>query len=231
LPKYHRMIAEHEDEIGVTVGLGVTQSGGELLITEVETMPGSGRRILTGQLGDVMKESAQIAISYIRAHADRLGILSSKLRKLDLHIHLPEGAQPKDGPSAGITLVTSLVSALTEIPVRRDLAMTGEITLRGQVLQIGGVKEKLLAAKRGDIKEVLIPKENTKDLAEVPDEIKQGLKITPVEALDEVIGIALTRAPTALTPEEIAEDARRIQLMKDDVLPPSAAPEDTVSTA
>lgn len=231
LPKYHRMSAEHGDEVGVTIGLGVTPAGGELLITEVETMPGSGRRILTGQLGDVMKESAQIAISYLRTHADKLGILSSKLRKLDLHIHLPEGAQPKDGPSAGVTLVTSILSALTEIPVRRDLAMTGEITLRGQVLQIGGVKEKLLAAKRGDIKEVLIPKENAKDLAEVPDEIKQGLKITPVESLDEVIAIALTRAPGALTPEQIAEDERRIHDMKDELVVPSAAPEDTGTRA
>jgi ATP-dependent Lon protease len=230
LAKYHRMIAEHEDEVGVTIGLGVTHSGGELLITEVETMPGSGRRILTGQLGDVMKESAQIAISYIRTHADRLGVLSSKLRKLDLHIHLPEGAQPKDGPSAGITLVTSIVSALTEIPVRRDLAMTGEITLRGQVLQIGGVKEKLLAAKRGDITEVLIPKENVKDLSEVPDEIKHGLKITPVESLDEVIAISLVRPPKALTPAEISADEQRIRDIKEDVPTPTAG-DDSVSRA
>jgi ATP-dependent Lon protease len=153
------------------------------------------------------------------------------LRKLDLHIHLPEGAQPKDGPSAGITLVSSLVSALTDIPVRHDLAMTGEITLRGQVLQIGGVKEKLLAAKRGDIKEVLIPKENVKDLAEVPDEIKQGLKITPVESLDEVIALALIRAPTPLTDAEVVEDERRMQEMKDELITPSAGPEDSVSTA
>ena len=231
LPKYHRISAEHGDEIGVTIGLGVTPAGGELLITEVETMPGGGRRILTGQLGDVMKESAQIAISYIRAHADRLGIQSSKLRKLDLHIHLPEGAQPKDGPSAGITLVTSIVSALTEIPVRRDLAMTGEITLRGQVLQIGGVKEKLLAAKRGEVSEVLIPKENVKDLAEVPDEIKHGLKITPVESLDEVISIALTKPPKPLTPDEIAEDAQRMREMKDEIGQTEPTTQDAVSTA
>jgi ATP-dependent Lon protease len=230
LPKYHRMLAEHEDEVGVTIGLGVTPSGGELLITEVETMPGSGRRILTGQLGDVMKESAQIAISYIRTHADQLGVLSSKLRKLDLHIHLPEGAQPKDGPSAGITLVTSIVSALTEIPVRRDLAMTGEITLRGQVLQIGGVKEKLLAAKRGDIKEVLIPKENVKDLAEVPDEIKLGLKITPVESLDEVIAISLVRSPQPLTPAEIAADEQRIRDSREEMQPGTVG-DDAISTA
>jgi ATP-dependent Lon protease len=231
LPKYHRMANDHGDEIGVTIGLGVTPAGGELLITEVETMPGAGRRIITGQLGDVMKESAQIAISYIRTHADRLGVLSSKLRKLDLHIHLPEGAQPKDGPSAGVTLVTSTISALTEIPVRSDLAMTGEITLRGQVLQIGGVKEKLLAAKRGDIKEVLIPKENVKDLADVPDEIKQGLKVTPVESLDEVIAIALVRAPKALTAQEIEQDEQRIRDIKDTVPPQGAGAEDTVTTA
>jgi ATP-dependent Lon protease len=208
-PKYHRMAADKENEVGITIGLGVTPSGGELLITEVETMPGTGKRTMTGQLGDVMKESAEIAVSYIRTRADQLGILTSRIKRTDVHIHLPENALPKDGPSAGVTLLTSLVSALTNIPVRQDLAMTGEITLRGLVLQIGGLKEKLLAAKRGGMKEVIIPKENAKDLPEVPTEITKGLKITPVESLDEVIAIALVRAPTALSAEEIALEERR----------------------
>ena len=206
--KYHRLAAEEHDEVGISTGLGVTSTGGELLITEVETMPGTGKRNVTGHLGDVMKESAQIAFSYIRARADDFGIRTSAMKKLDIHIHLPEGAHPKDGPSAGVTLVTSLVSALTNISVRRDLAMTGEITLRGLVLQIGGLKEKLLAAKRGGMSEVIIPEENAKDLAEVPDEITKGMKITPVTRLSEVIAIALTRAPIPLTPEEIATEEK-----------------------
>ena len=220
LPRYRHMSAEKEDEIGITVGLGVTPSGGELLITEVKTMPGNGKRSVTGQLGDVMKESAQIAFSYLRSKADELGILTSALKKTDVHIHLPEGALSKDGPSAGITLVTSLVSALTGIPVRKDVAMTGEITLRGLVLGIGGLKEKLLAARRGGVKEVIIPKDNEKDLAEVPDEIKRAVKITPVEKLDEVIAIALTRSPTPLTEDEIQEEQKRIAAMRDE--PPPA---------
>lgn len=219
LARYRHMRSELEDEIGITVGLGVTSSGGELLITEVKTMPGTGKRSVTGQLGDVMKESAQIAFSYMRTKADTLGIYTSVLRKTDVHIHLPEGAMSKDGPSAGITLVTSLVSALTGIPVRRDVAMTGETTLRGLVLGIGGLKEKLLAARRGGVKEVVIPKENEKDLAEVPDEIKRAIKITPVETLEEVIAIALTRAPTPLTEEEIQEEEKRIAEWRDDPMP------------
>jgi ATP-dependent Lon protease len=230
-PRFHRMAADKENEIGITIGLGVTQSGGELLITEVETMPGSGKRTTTGQLGDVMKESAEIAFSYIRSRADSLGILTSRLKKTDVHIHLPENALPKDGPSAGVTLVTSLVSALTRIPVRKDLAMTGEITLRGLVLQIGGLKEKLLAAKRGGIKEVIIPKDNEKDLAEVPAEILNNLKITPVEYLDEVIPVALTAPPKPLTPEEIAAEERRLAILsKEDLPPPAAGLGDNVAT-
>jgi ATP-dependent Lon protease len=221
LPRYRHMSAEKEDEIGITVGLGVTPSGGELLITEVKTMPGNGKRAVTGQLGDVMKESAQIAFSFLRSRADELGILTSALKKTDVHIHLPEGALSKDGPSAGITLVTSLVSALTGIPVRKDVAMTGEITLRGLVLGIGGLKEKLLAARRGGVKEVIIPKDNEKDLAEVPDEIKRAVKITPVEKLDEVIAIALTRSPTPLTEDEIQEELKRIAAMRDEPPPPA----------
>jgi ATP-dependent Lon protease len=228
-PRYHRMAQDKENEIGITIGLGVTSSGGELLMTEVETMPGTGKRTTTGQLGDVMKESAELAFSYIRSRADSLGILTSNLKKTDIHIHLPESA-PKDGPSAGVTLVTSLVSALTRIPVRKDLAMTGEITLRGLVLQIGGLKEKLLAAKRAGLKEVIIPKENAKDLADVPDEIKKNLKITPVEYLDEVIHIALTQQPKGLTPDEIlAEERKLAALMKEDMPSQAAIAEDNVA--
>ena len=219
LPKFHHTVAEKEDEVGITHGLGVTSAGGELLITEVKAMPGTGMRNVTGQLGDVMKESAQIAISFIRAHADELGILTSKLQKTDIHIHLPEGAYPKDGPSAGVTLVSSLVSALTGIPVRKDIAMTGEITLRGLVLQIGGLKEKLLAAKRAGITEVIIPKDNEKDLVEVPEEIKKQIKITPVERLEEVVKIALTREPVALTQKEIEEEEKRILAIREELHP------------
>jgi len=224
VPRFQHTEPEEHGEIGISNGLGVTSTGGELLITEVETMPGSAKLSVTGQLGDVMKESAQIAVSYIRSKAYTFGILPSELKKLDIHIHLPEGAIPKDGPSAGITLVSSLVSALTHIPVRHDVAMTGEITLRGIVLQIGGLKEKLLAARRGKIREVIIPKENEKDLAEVPEEILQDLKISPVTHLDEVIRIALTQPTTPLTEEQIEEEEKR---MAEDtnVIPPDSTPE------
>ena len=214
LPRFHQMEAEDKNEIGITNGLGVTSAGGELLITEVETMPGSGKFVVTGQLGDVMRESADIAFSFIRSRGDKLGILNSKLKKMDIHVHLPENAVPKDGPSAGVTLVTSLASALTHIPVRKDVAMTGEITLRGLVLQIGGLKEKLLAAKRNGMKSVLIPKFNEKDLAEVPDEIKKEMKIIPVEHVDEVIAHALCEKPRPLTPEEIEEEEKRLVEMR-----------------
>jgi ATP-dependent Lon protease len=232
LPRFHHQEAEEHDEIGITNGLAVTSGGGELLITEVETMPGAGKRSVTGQLGEVMKESAEIAFSYVRAHADELGIMTSDLKKHDVHIHLPENALPKDGPSAGVTLVTSLASALTGIPVRRDVAMTGEITLRGLVLQIGGLKEKLLAAKRHNMKEVLIPQENEKDLADVPDEIKKEMKITPVERLDQVLAVALRRPPTPLTPEQREEDERRLAEMREHMQPPGDPPagETPVST-
>lgn len=230
--KYHHQHAEEKDEVGLTNGLGVTMAGGELLITEVESMPGSGKRSMTGQLGDVMKESAEIAFSYIRSNSDMLGIYTSELKKMDIHIHLPENAQPKDGPSAGITLVTSIVSALTNIPVRRDVAMTGEITLRGLVLQIGGLKEKLLAAKRSGMKEVIIPKENEKDLADVPKEITREMKISPVEKLDEVIGIALVRPIRPLTPEEVEAEQKKLdEIDKGEAKPIGTAVEhDQVST-
>jgi ATP-dependent Lon protease len=221
LPRFHSMEAEEHDEVGITNGLAVTSGGGELLITEVETMPGSGKRSVTGQLGDVMKESAELAFSYVRSRADDLGIMTSDMQKQDIHVHLPENALPKDGPSAGVTLVTSLASALTGIPVRRDVAMTGEITLRGLVLQIGGLKEKLLAAKRHGMKEVLIPLENEKDLADVPDEIKKEMKITPVERLEQVLAVALKRAPTPLTVEQREEDSKRLAEMREHLPRPS----------
>jgi ATP-dependent Lon protease len=182
---------EENDQIGLVTGLAWTQVGGELLCVETLTMPGKGKLNVTGKLGDVMKESAQAAVSFVRSRAENLGIDKKFYDELDLHIHIPEGAIPKDGPSAGITMCTSLVSALTRRPVRRDVAMTGEITLRGRVLPIGGLKEKLLAAHRGGIKTVIIPKENEKDLKDIPKVVTRQIKIVSVEHMDEVLGHAL----------------------------------------
>ena len=168
-------------------------------------MPGTGQLIVTGQLGDVMKESVEAARSVVRARARRLGIADSVFEKRDIHVHFPEGATPKDGPSAGAAITTALVSALTRIPVRADVAMTGEITLRGEVLAIGGLKEKLLAAHRGGIKTVLIPEENVKDLAEIPDAVKNQLEIVPVRWIDKVLETALERVPQPLPEETPAE--------------------------
>jgi ATP-dependent Lon protease len=193
VPKYKHAKGENKNEVGVTCGLAWTQVGGELLMTEVSVMKGSGQLQLTGKLGEVMKESAQAAQSFVRTRANSLGIFSQVFKDMDVHIHVPEGAVPKDGPSAGVTITTSLVSALTGIPVRKDVAMTGEITLRGKVLPIGGLKEKLLAAKRAEMKTVLIPHENLKDLEEVPDEISNGLVILPMKHVDEVLKNALSR--------------------------------------
>ena len=190
-PKYRYGQAEERDEIGLTTGLAWTQVGGDILVTEVSIMPGRGKLIITGKLGDVMQESAQAAMSYVRSRADLLGLDRNFYQKVDVHIHVPEGAMPKDGPSAGITMATSLVSALIRVPVRRDLAMTGEITLRGRVLPIGGLKEKALAAHRSKIKAVLIPKENEKDLAEIPKSVLSELEVLPVEHMDEVLRHAL----------------------------------------
>jgi ATP-dependent Lon protease len=195
--------AESEDLVGVTTGLAWTEVGGELLTIEAVTLPGKGRVTATGKLGDVMKESVQAAESYVKSRSTAFGILPSIFEKKDIHVHVPEGATPKDGPSAGIGMVTTIVSVLTGIPVRRDLAMTGEITLRGRVLPIGGLKEKLLAALRGGLKTVLIPLENEKDLAEIPDNVKRGLKIVPVNTVDEVLLHALTGP---LTPIDWAEE-------------------------
>jgi len=183
--------AEEEDHIGVTTGLAWTEVGGDILFIEAADMPGKGRVQQTGKLGDVMKESIDTAYSVVRAHSKELGIDSKIFEKTDVHIHVPEGATPKDGPSAGIAMFTTLVSVFTKTPVKKDVAMTGEITLQGRVLPIGGLKEKLLSALRGGIKTVIIPKENSKDLAEIPDNVKEGLKIIPVSSVKEVLEIAL----------------------------------------
>ena len=185
--------AEEEDHIGVTTGLAWTEGGGDILFIEAVDMPGKGIVKQTGKLGDVMKESIETAYSVVRSHAEKLGIKPEVFEKTDIHVHVPEGATPKDGPSAGIAMYTTLVSVLTKVPVRKDVAMTGEITLQGRVLPIGGLKEKLLSALRGGIKTVIIPKDNEKDLREIPDNVKKGLKIIPVSNADEVLEIALHR--------------------------------------
>jgi ATP-dependent Lon protease len=185
--------AEQDNEIGLVTGLAWTEVGGDLLQVEATLVPGKGQLILTGQLGDVMKESASAALSVVRARTERLGIDLDFLQKLDVHLHVPEGATPKDGPSAGIAMATALVSVLTKIPVRADVAMTGEITLRGRVLPIGGLKEKLLAALRGGIRTVIVPEENRKDLADIPKSVTQAIKIVPARWIDEVLDIALER--------------------------------------
>ena len=183
--------AEKQDHIGVTTGLAWTEVGGDILFIEAVDMPGKGKVTQTGKLGDVMKESIETAYSVVRAHSKDLGIDPEVFEKTDVHVHVPEGATPKDGPSAGIAMYTTLVSVFTKTPVKKDVAMTGEITLQGRVLPIGGLKEKLLAALRGGIKTVIIPKENEKDLAEIPDNVKKGMKIIPVDNVSEVLKIAL----------------------------------------
>jgi ATP-dependent Lon protease len=202
--KYNYGRAEQQNQVGQVVGLAWTEVGGDLLTIEVATMPGKGNIIRTGSLGDVMKESVEAARTVVRSRARMLGIKDEAFEKRDLHIHVPDGATPKDGPSAGIAMTTAIVSALTGIPVRADVAMTGEITLRGEVTAIGGLKEKLLAALRGGIKTVLIPEENVKDLQEIPDNVKSGLDIVPVKWIDKVLDVALERKPVALTDDEIA---------------------------
>ena len=191
VPRHRFGMAELTDQIGLVTGLAWTELGGELLTTEVTLMPGKGKLIITGKLGEVMQESAQAAMSYVRSRAERFGIDKKFNETIDLHIHVPEGAIPKDGPSAGITMTTALISALAKIPVRRDLAMTGEITLRGRVLPIGGLKEKAMAAHRGGIRIILIPSENKKDVREIPRKVREELQIIPVEHMDEVLRLAL----------------------------------------
>jgi ATP-dependent Lon protease len=195
--------AEQQNQVGQVVGLAWTEVGGDLLTIEAALMPGKGNVLRTGSLGDVMKESVEAARTVVRSRARALGIKDEVFEKKDVHIHVPDGATPKDGPSAGIAMTTALVSALTGIPVRADVAMTGEITLRGEVTAIGGLKEKLLAALRGGIKTVLIPEENTKDLQEIPENVKNDLEIVPVKWIDKVLEIALERQPTPLTEEEV----------------------------
>lgn len=190
-PKFRYGMAEEQDEVGITTGLAWTQVGGDLLQTEVTIMPGKGRVTISGKLGDVMKESATAAISYVRSRAREMGLTQDFYDNIDIHIHVPEGAIPKDGPSAGITMATSIASALSRVPVRKDVAMTGEITLRGKVLPIGGLKEKLLAAHRGGIKKVIIPHENAKDIKEVPKKILKAMKIVTAEHVDTVFTHAL----------------------------------------
>ena len=208
--------AEDEAQVGRVTGLAWTQVGGELLTIEAAAVKGKGNYIATGSLGDVMQESIKAAMTVVRTRGDALGIAHTRFGETDIHVHMPEGATPKDGPSAGIALTTALVSALTGIPVRADVAMTGEVTLRGRVLQIGGLKEKLLAAHRGGVKLVLIPQDNVRDLKEIPDNVKAGLEIRPVSSIDEVLEAALVRKPEPLPPEpapvvnkvDLAADAR-----------------------
>jgi ATP-dependent Lon protease len=206
VPRFRYGETEAEDMVGVVTGLAWTEVGGEILTIESVLLPGKGQIRQTGKLGDVMQESVQAAYSYIRSKATQFGIKPPYFDKRDIHVHVPEGATPKDGPSAGIGMATSIVSAITGIPIRRDIAMTGEITLRGRVLPIGGLKEKLLAALRAGITTVFIPKENEKDLIEIPDNVKKGMTIIPVSHVDEVINQALVRKPEPIIWEEKPDD-------------------------
>ena len=192
VPKYRPSVAEQKNEIGIATGLAWTEAGGEILVTEATLMNGKGVLTLTGKLGDVMQESAQAAMSYVRSKAEDFGLALDFNKRTDIHIHVPEGAIPKDGPSAGITIATAMISALTKVPIRKDVAMTGEITLRGKVLPIGGIKEKLLAAHRAGVGTIIVPKDNEKDLADVPKNVLDQLKIYMVEGMDEVLAQALT---------------------------------------
>src|SRR5213078_3805000 len=203
--KYNYGRAEKQNQVGQVVGLAWTEVGGDLLTIESALMPGKGNILRTGSLGDVMKESVEAARTVVRSRARLLGIRDEVFEKKDIHIHVPDGATPKDGPSAGAAMTTAFVSALTGIPVKADVAMTGEITLRGEVTAIGGLKEKLLAAHRGGIKTVMIPEENVKDLQDIPENVKNGLEIVPVKWIDRVLEIALERSPQALPDEEPAK--------------------------
>ncbi|WP_299932612.1 endopeptidase La [uncultured Pelagimonas sp.] len=205
--KYRYGLAEEENQVGVVTGLAYTSVGGDLLHIEALKLPGKGRMKTTGKLGDVMKESIEAAASYVRSISPEIGVKPPKFDTLDIHVHVPDGATPKDGPSAGLAMVTSIVSVLTGIPVRRDIAMTGEVSLRGNAMPIGGLKEKLLAALRGGITTVFIPEENEKDLAELPDNVKNGLKIIPVKHVSEVLEQALTAQPEPVEWDEAAEEA------------------------
>jgi ATP-dependent Lon protease len=202
VPKYRYGEIESEPQVGIVTGLAWTDVGGELLTIEGVMMPGKGKMTVTGNLRDVMKESISAAASYVRSRAINYGIEPPLFDRRDIHVHVPEGATPKDGPSAGVAMATAIISVMTGIPVRHDVAMTGEITLRGRVLPIGGLKEKLLAAARGGIKTVFIPEDNAKDLTEISDAIKGGMDIIPVARLDDVVNKALVRPPVPIVWEE-----------------------------
>jgi ATP-dependent Lon protease len=210
--KYGEMDAE--DQVGIITGLAYTDFGGDILTIEAVKMPGKGRMTVTGNLKDVMKESISAANSYVRSRATKFGLEPPSFERTDVHIHVPDGATPKDGPSAGAAMATAIVSVLTGIPIKKDIAMTGEVTLRGRVTAIGGLKEKLLAALRSGVKTVLIPAENEKDLAEVPDNVKAEMKIIPVSTMDEVLSHALTRQPVAIEWSEA--DAPPVSVPDDD---------------
>jgi len=200
VPRFRPSMAEEKNEIGIATGLAWTEVGGEILVTEATLMPGRGRLMLTGKLGDVMQESAQAAMSWVRSKTAELGIPGDFNRRTDVHVHIPEGAIPKDGPSAGITLATAMVSALARVPTRRDVAMTGEITLRGKVLPIGGVKEKVLAAHRAGLLNIILPKDNEKDLADIPKIVLDSMSVNLVETMDEVLKTALAGPLPAVPP-------------------------------
>lgn len=212
---------EKTDEVGVATGLAWTEAGGDTMAVEVEIMPGKGTLLLTGQLGEIMQESAQAAVSYARAHTQALDLKSIDFDKIDIHIHLPEGAIPKDGPSAGITMATALISALTSTPVHRDVALTGEITLRGRVLPIGGLREKVLAAYRAGIKTILLPKRNSKDLVDVPRKVQRGLNFVYVESMDEVLPVALVQKPTPTRRRTASINTRRSIKQHDQEIAPA----------
>ncbi|WP_170357663.1 endopeptidase La [Ruegeria arenilitoris] len=222
VPKFRYGLAEQDDQVGVVTGLAWTSVGGDLLHIEALKLPGKGRMKTTGKLGDVMKESIDAASSYVRSISPQIGVKPPQFDKIDIHVHVPDGATPKDGPSAGLAMVTSIVSVLTGIPVRKDIAMTGEVSLRGNAMPIGGLKEKLLAALRGGIKTVLIPEENEKDLADIPDNVKEGLEIIPVKHVSEVLERALVRKPEPIEWDEAAEEAAAAAAKASDNSGPSA---------
>ncbi|MCW5759810.1 MAG: endopeptidase La, partial [Phenylobacterium sp.] len=201
--KYRYGETDAEDAVGIITGLAYTDFGGDILTIEAVKMPGKGRMSITGNLKDVMKESISAANSYVRSRATKFGIEPPSFERTDVHIHVPDGATPKDGPSAGAAMATAIVSVLTGIPIRADIAMTGEVTLRGRVTAIGGLKEKLLAAMRSGVKTVLIPQENEKDLADIPENVKSTMEIIPVTTMDEVLAKALTRQPVAIEWNEV----------------------------
>jgi ATP-dependent Lon protease len=219
--KFRDLGVQKKNEVGSAVGLAWTEVGGQILTTECSLMEGKGKLTITGKLGEVMQESAQAAFSYIRSRALTLGLPRDFYRNLDVHLHIPEGAIPKDGPSAGITMATTICSALTGIPVRADVAMTGEITLRGRVLPIGGLKEKLMAAHRHGIMEAIMPRENERDLPDIPDAIKKTMKLHFVDSMDEVLRIALEREIVALPVPPVATGV--------EVMPVEVIPEEVVA--